>query len=47
MTRRKINGERITKARWAVLGGLRNSDLFRVADSRGNWRYYLKRESRP
>jgi len=32
---------RITKKAWAAAGGLRNSRLFRAANSRGQWRYYL------
>lgn len=32
--------ERITKAQWAALGGLRNSDLFRKAHNGGGWFYY-------
>ena len=33
-------GVRITKREWAALGGLRNSDLYRVQAPGGGWRYY-------
>ena len=32
---------RITKREWYALGGLANSKLFRKADKRGHWRYYM------
>ena len=32
---------RITKTEWYALGGFANSRLFRKADSRGRWRYYI------
>lgn len=38
------NGWRITKAEWTRLGGLRNSALYRKADNRGAWRYYLSKD---
>ena len=31
---------RISKADWAALGGLRNSDLFRTVGANGCWQYY-------
>lgn len=32
---------RITKREWYALGGLANTKLFRKADKRGAWRYYM------
>jgi hypothetical protein len=32
---------KISRAEWYRLGGFRNSRLFRKADRRGVWRYYL------
>jgi hypothetical protein len=32
---------RVSKEQWYRLGGFRNSQLFRKADSRGAWRYYI------
>jgi hypothetical protein len=32
---------RITKRRWYDLGGFANPKLFRNADARGYWRYYM------
>lgn len=31
---------RITKAEWIALGGLKNTDLYRVQGRGGQWRYY-------
>lgn len=33
--------ERISKAKWSSLGGLRNSRLFRVQSRNGTWRYFI------
>lgn len=33
---------RITKRKWYALGGFRNSSLFRRANNRGAWRYYMR-----
>lgn len=30
----------ITKREWERRGGFRNTDLFRRADKRGEWRYF-------
>lgn len=35
---------RITKKKWAEMGGFRNPRLYRKADKRGSWRYYMERE---
>jgi hypothetical protein len=32
---------RISKKEYERLGGMKNSRLYRKADSRGRWRYYL------
>lgn len=31
---------RISKRDWRAMGGLRNSNLFRVASKWGGWRYF-------
>lgn len=36
-----IRARRISKAEWRALGGLRSSRVFRSANARGAWRYYL------
>lgn len=33
--------KQITKAEWYQLGGFANSKLFRLADKRGRWRYFI------
>jgi hypothetical protein len=33
---------RITKREWYALGALANNRLFRRADKRGYWRYYME-----
>lgn len=35
------NSLRITKREWYKLGGFSNSKLYRKADKRGVWRYYM------
>jgi hypothetical protein len=34
-------GKRVTKTEWNNAGGLANSRCYRLADSRGVWRYYI------
>lgn len=33
--------QKISKAEWERLGGFRNPALFRKADKRGRWSYFL------
>lgn len=35
------NTLKLGKAHWYRLGGFANSALFRKADSRGNWHYFV------
>lgn len=39
MTRNGV--QKISKRDWQARGGLRNSALFRKADRRGRWSYYI------
>jgi hypothetical protein len=32
--------QRISKAEWLKLGGLKNSDLYRIQSRNGRWNYY-------
>lgn len=39
--------QRISKEEWRALGGLTNSDLFRVQKKGGAWKYYRALDNRP
>lgn len=38
----RVGSERVTKREWYALGGLANSKLWRRADRKGIWRYYIR-----
>ena len=42
MVKARIDRKRISKAEWYELGGFANPKLFRLADKRGVWRYYIR-----